>query len=50
MLRPGNAIAFTVRFTPLNTGVRQAVFTIANNDTDKASFHFTISGTGGMQR
>lgn len=43
---PGNT-TFTVQFAPLGTlgGVRNAVLTIANNDSDEGTFTINVSGT-----
>jgi hypothetical protein len=37
---------FTVTFTPGATGARAATITIANNDSDEASYLIHLSGTG----
>ncbi|MEK0449817.1 MAG: hypothetical protein RL088_2085 [Verrucomicrobiota bacterium] len=37
---------FEVTFDPSATGLRTATLTIANDDTDEATFDFAISGTG----
>lgn len=45
-VQPGDAIPFTVRFTPSATGTRSATVVITNNDADEGSFQFTIAGVG----
>jgi hypothetical protein len=41
---PGGNSPFTIRFSPLATGLRSALVTIENND--KNPFYFSIAGTG----
>ncbi|RZJ67738.1 MAG: choice-of-anchor D domain-containing protein [Flavobacterium sp.] len=38
---------FTVTFNPTALGIRTAVISIANNDSDEAPYYFTIQGNGG---
>ncbi|HBI00608.1 choice-of-anchor D domain-containing protein, partial [uncultured Flavobacterium sp.] len=42
----GNNVVFQIRFTPSTGGVRTAVVSIANNDSDENPYTFTIQGTG----
>ena len=42
----GGSTTFQVRFAPSVLGVRAAVITIANNDSDESPFDFAIQGTG----
>ena len=42
-------ITFTVEFAPSAVGVRNAVLTIANNDSDEGTFTINVSGTGQTQ-
>ena len=37
---------FNIKFTPSAVGVRNAVLTIANNDSDEDPYNFNIQGTG----
>ncbi|MCB1129635.1 MAG: choice-of-anchor D domain-containing protein [Verrucomicrobiae bacterium] len=42
----GGTTTFTVRFAPGDAGVRNALLTIANNDSDENPFTINVSGTG----
>ena len=42
----GNSVTFNVTFNPSTAGVRTAILTIANNDTDENPYNFSIQGTG----
>lgn len=42
----GNNVVFQIRFTPSSGGVRTAVVSIDNNDSDENPYTFTIQGTG----
>ena len=44
-LGPGETRDFNIRFAPNNSGVKSAVFTLANNDPNEAPYNFTIQGT-----
>lgn len=41
-----SSTTFQVTFTPSAPGLRNAVLTIANNDTDEGAFSFAVSGRG----
>ena len=43
---PGGTTTFTVRFTPLSTGLKTATLHIANNDSTQNPFDFALAGTG----
>jgi hypothetical protein len=43
---PSGSTTFTVRFAPVDTGVKTAALHIANNDSDENPFDITITGTG----
>jgi len=45
-LVPGSNTTFTVRFTPVSTGVKSAVLHIASNDTNNSPFNIALAGTG----
>lgn len=45
-INPGNNLVFEIRFEPLAGGVRTAIVSIANNDSDENPYTFTIQGTG----
>ena len=45
-LATNSSTTFQVRFSPSATGLRTATLTIANNDSDEASYSFSIQGTG----
>ncbi|SFD36945.1 choice-of-anchor D domain-containing protein [Algibacter pectinivorans] len=42
----GNAITFTVKFSPSSLGAKSAVINIASNDSDEATYNFNITGNG----
>ncbi len=42
----GNNVVFQIRFAPTAGGVRTAIVSIANNDSDENPYTFTIQGTG----
>lgn len=42
----GDEVSFTVRFTPLDVGVREATISISSNDGDENPYTFAIQGTG----
>ena len=46
LITSGNNVVFQIRFTPSLGGVRTAVVSIANNDSDENPYTFTIQGTG----
>ncbi len=48
-LLPGAFSDFQVRFTPQAPGLRQAVLSIENNDSDEQPFDFAIQGIGANQ-
>ncbi|PXA03035.1 hypothetical protein DDZ13_14045 [Coraliomargarita sinensis] len=43
---PGDSTTFEVTFTPGSAGIRTAVVTIANDDSDEDAYTFTVSGEG----
>ena len=43
---PSGSTTFTVRFGPVDTGVKTAALHIANNDSDENPFDIAITGTG----
>ncbi len=45
-LAPGASTTFTLRFTPLAGGLRQAKVSIASSDADENPFDIFLSGTG----
>ena len=45
-VNPGSNTTFTVRFAPLNAGVKTAALHIANNDTNNNPFNIALTGTG----
>jgi hypothetical protein len=46
VIAPGGSTTFTVRFTPISTGVKNAALHIANNDTNENPFGINLTGTG----
>lgn len=46
LLAPGASSTFTLRFTPLAGGIRQAKVSVASNDADENPFDIFLSGTG----
>jgi len=42
----GGSTTFVVTFTPTVTGTRSATINIANNDSDEATYDFSVQGTG----
>ncbi|MES2728132.1 MAG: choice-of-anchor D domain-containing protein, partial [Bacteroidota bacterium] len=44
---PGGSTTFTIRFTPLLAGSRNANVSFVTNDADENPFNFDIAGTGG---
>ncbi|TXE13917.1 choice-of-anchor D domain-containing protein [Seonamhaeicola algicola] len=42
----GSSTNFEITFNPSNTGIRTAIITINNNDTDEGSYTFNIQGSG----
>ncbi|MCK4529910.1 MAG: choice-of-anchor D domain-containing protein, partial [Candidatus Marinimicrobia bacterium] len=42
----GASTAFSITFTPLAVGLREATISIANNDADENPYTFAIQGTG----
>ena len=46
-LAPGASIGFTVGFSPMAAGTRQAAIHITSNDANESPFDITVSGTGG---
>jgi uncharacterized GH25 family protein len=42
----GESVSFTIAFTPQAAGLRQAVVSIASDDSDENPYTFTIQGTG----
>ena len=42
---PFSSTTFTITFTPLASGSRSAVISIANNDVDENPYNFTVLGT-----
>lgn len=44
---PSLSSTFQVRFSPTGFGVRNAIISIANNDSNEAPFTFAVSGDGG---
>jgi len=46
LLIPGGSTNFTVRFTPVSTGLKTAVLHIANTDANSNPFNITLTGTG----
>ncbi|PKP17013.1 MAG: hypothetical protein CVU07_05080, partial [Bacteroidetes bacterium HGW-Bacteroidetes-23] len=46
LITSGNNVVFQIRFIPSSGGVRTAVVSIANNDSDENPYTFTIQGTG----
>lgn len=45
-INPGNNLVFEIRFEPLAGGIRTAIVSIDNNDSDENPYTFTIQGTG----
>ncbi len=45
-VNPNGSTNFAILFRPTGTGLRQAVVTIANNDSDEGPYTFAIQGTG----
>ena len=45
-ISPSNTVTFQVTFDPTTTGLRQAVVSISNNDSNENPYTFTIQGTG----
>lgn len=45
----GSSTTLTITFAPTATGIRTAVVSIENNDTDENPYEFTIQGTGVAQ-
>jgi len=43
---PGEATTFTITFDPSSLGLRNAVVSIANDDSDESPYTFAIKGTG----
>ena len=43
---PGSSSTFQVLFHPTTTGLRQAVISIGNDDSDESLYQFVIEGTG----
>ena len=43
---PNGSTTFTVRFTPISSGLKTAALHIANNDSDENPFDITLTGTG----
>ena len=43
---PNGSTTFTVRFAPLNAGVKTAALHLASNDGDEDPFDITLTGTG----
>lgn len=45
-IQPGESQTFTITFDPSAEGVRNAVFSIANNDPDEDPYTFALTGVG----
>lgn len=45
-ITPGNFIDFQIEFSPLGAGIRTAIITILNNDSDEFEYTFLVQGTG----
>jgi hypothetical protein len=45
-IAPGSSSKFQVLFHPTTTGLRQAVISIASDDSDESLYQFVIEGTG----
>ncbi|HRD01067.1 MAG TPA: fibronectin type III domain-containing protein [Candidatus Saccharicenans sp.] len=43
---PFSSKQLTIRFSPLNTGVESATYTLSSNDPDNPAVAFNVSGTG----
>jgi hypothetical protein len=43
----GDEVSFMIRFTPSDSGVREAIISIASDDSDENPYTFSIQGTGG---
>jgi large repetitive protein len=43
----GDEASFMIRFTPSDSGVREAIISIASDDSDENPYTFSIQGTGG---
>jgi hypothetical protein len=42
----GSSVSFSITFSPLYSGTRTAIVSIANTDTDENSYTFLVQGTG----
>jgi trimeric autotransporter adhesin len=49
IILPGNASNFTVTFNPSAVGLRSAMLSFVNNDSDENPYNFAIQGTGTEQ-
>ncbi|MEI2724393.1 MAG: choice-of-anchor D domain-containing protein [Verrucomicrobiota bacterium] len=47
-IAPGNSATFTVTFSPINTGVKNGIITINNNDCDEGVYTYDIRGTASV--
>ncbi len=45
-LYAGDSLTFTLTFTPLATGIRNATVHLINNDCDEADYDFAVQGNG----
>jgi hypothetical protein len=45
----GESVAFTIAFSPQTTGLREAMVSIASDDSDETPYTFAIQGTGTKQ-
>lgn len=43
---PAGSTTFTLRFSPLASGLREALVSIANNDPDESPYQFAVQGAG----
>jgi len=46
IILPGGTLSFSITFTPSATGLRTAIVSIGNDDTDENPYLFNIEGTG----
>ena len=46
VITPAGSTTFTVRFAPVNTGLKSATLHIASNDADENPFDLSLTGTG----
>lgn len=45
-LAPGQSTTFTVRFSGIGLGVRNAIITVVNDDADETNYDFAVQGEG----